>query len=120
MCKRKVPKPIEHPNHDFNEVKWLIAQRPGNCLETMKEVMFQQLISAWSLPGVLSQTLGHEVLESFRPFVFNWRWLVHHNVNNDATLGFVNVGRVSISQLHGEDAEAPDVDFSVVAALAFD
>ena len=75
-----------------------------------EEVMFQQLISARPLPGVLYQALRHEVLESFGPLVLNGRWLVHHDVNNDATLRFVNVGRVAIGQFHGKDAETPDVN----------
>ena len=61
-----------------------------------KEVVFEQLVSARPLLGILGQALRYEVLELWRPFILNRRRLVHYNVNNDTALRFIDIRRVTI------------------------
>ena len=82
--------------------------------------MLQQLISTPSLLRVLEQTLINKVLEGLGPSFLERRWVSLHDVHDDTVLGFADVGRVAIRQLHREDAIRPNIYLSVIASLTFD
>ena len=82
--------------------------------------MFEQLVGTPSLLWILDQTLVDEVLEDRGPaFLERW-WAALDDIHNDAMLGFTDIGRVTVCELHGEDSVAPNVDLGVVASFTLD
>ena len=82
--------------------------------------MLQKLVGIPALRWILDQAFINEVLVEGRPAGLERRWVLLEDVHDDAMLRLVDVGRVSVSQLDGEDSEAPNIDLCVVAALALD
>ena len=82
-----------------------------------QEFMFEQLISTPSLLRILDQTLVDEVLEDGGPAFFEGWWAALDNIHNDAMLWFTDIGRVTISELHGENSKAPNVHLRIVPSF---
>jgi hypothetical protein len=68
---------------------------------------------------VFVETLVDEVLEFRRPLRRNSGRLILYDVKEDASVMLTDVGRLSLRQLDGEDAEGPHIDLVIVLASAF-
>ena len=65
--------------------------------------MLEQLGGTWSPLGVLDQTFGHETLEERAPLARDGRCLTLDDVHDNLMLTLFDIGRISISQLVGEN-----------------
>ena len=90
-------------------------------LRILQPHMLQQLVGVPSLLRVFLKTVVQEVTEVFRPlsFIDFWWWVVCDIVQHSDLL-LTNVGRLTLGQLHNEDAERPHVNFVVILHLAAD
>lgn len=66
------------------------------------------------------QALRHKVLEEGTPLAVNGRRLLLHNVENDLALALLDVGRVPICELVGEDTCTPNIYSAIVPFLSLD
>ena len=82
--------------------------------------MLEQLVSTPSLFWILDQTLVDEILEDRGPAFLKRRRAALDNIHNDTVLGFADIGRVTVCELHGEDSVTPNVDLGVVASFTLD
>ena len=85
-----------------------------------QELVFEQLVGTPSLLWILDQTLVDEVLEDRGPTFLERRRAALDDIHNDAMLGFTDIRRVTVCELHGEDSVAPNVDLGVVASFTLD
>ena len=83
-----------------------------------QELVLEQLVGTPSLFWILDQTLVDEILEDRGPAFLERRRAALDNIHNDTVLGFADIGRVTVCELHGENSVAPNVDLGVVSSFA--
>ena len=74
-------------------------------LSIFQELVLEELCSGRSAIWVLDEAARDEVLKEWAPFISDWRWVKPHNVQDDLTLALVDVRRVTIGELVGENAD---------------
>lgn len=79
--------------------------------------MLQELAGRWTSIRVLDQTLRHEFLKERTPLAGDRRRFLLDYVQDNLALAFLDVGRITICELVGENARTPNVNFAVVPLL---
>ena len=87
---------------------------------SLHKLMLKKGLSRGPLLRVLDQALPDEVLELSGPSTINWRRRLFDYIKDYSVLWLIDIGRIAISHLHGEDPQAPNINTRLVSSLSLD